>query len=123
MSRCRLHRHLFWGLGFVLLMSTCVSAQSPFTELTDVPLMDGMKELPDDWMQFDVPAGHILQTRTQIKRYSKDQVRRFYQTTLPAVGWIYDEKDDVFARESDVLTIGFEQKGDLLFVLFEIKTK
>ena len=85
--------------------------------------MEGMVESADDWMQFDTPEGHILQTRAQIKGQTEADVRQFYQITLPEVGWIYDKKNDVFSRDGDVLTLSFVTDQDDVLVLFEIKTK
>lgn len=120
MYRCRIRR-ILWAF-LLLFVPLGVKAQS-FTELTDIPFMDGMVENVDDWMQFDTPEGHILQTRAQIKGQSKTDVVDFYRETLPAVGWIYNEKLGTFARDEDVLTVTFEQNGNDFFVLFEIKTK
>ena len=85
--------------------------------------MDEMIEGVDDWVQFDTPEGHILQTRAQIKGQTESDIRQFYQITLPEVGWIYDEKNDVFSRDGDILTLSFTSDKDNIFVLFEIKTK
>ena len=120
MYRYRLHS-LLLAVAFVLA-STGLQAQS-FTELTDIPFMDGMTEITDDWMQFDSPEGHILQTRAKITGKSKTDVIDFYRETLPAVGWMYDEKAGSFTRDGDILTVTFERNGNDFFAFFEIKTK
>jgi len=120
MSRCR---HLSFILSLFIMMPTISLAQSSFTELTDVPFMEGMVEGADDWVQFDTPEGHILQTRAQISGKTVKDIRRFYQDTLPEVGWVYDREGDFFSRDGDVLTLNFVSEKDNISVLFEIKTK
>ena len=119
---CRCQRHRLLLVALFLWMPAVLKAQS-FSELTDIPFMDGMVESADDWMQFDSPEGHILQTRVQIKGQTKEDVIDFYRETLPAVGWMYDRSAGYFTRDNDVLTLTFERDGNDFFALFEIKTK
>ena len=121
MSRCQSCKFLL--IALLLCLSAISARAQSFTELTDIPFMDGMVESTDDWMQFDSPEGHILQTRAKIKGKSKTDVIDFYRETLPAVGWMYDKDSGCFTRDEDVLTVSFERNGDDFFALFEIKTK
>ena len=118
MFQCRNYKFLL----LALLMPMAVQAQS-FTELTDIPFMDGRVESTDDWVQFDSPEGHIIQTRAYVNGKDKEDIIDFYRETLPAVGWIYDAKARNFTRDEDILTVTFERDGNKLFTLFEIKTK
>lgn len=78
---------------------------------TDIPLMEGMTPLgDDDNFNFDTPAGQI-QTIITTTSKSPESVRRFYQKTLPALGWVQQE-NDVFTRDGDELILTIDTTVD-----------
>ena len=83
----------------------------------DVPLMDGLAEVPDTRIIFDTPGGRIVDVDTA-GPVSADDVARFYSESLPALGWKLDPSADdaaskyVFRRATEILVITVHGDGD-----------
>ncbi|MFN3700476.1 MAG: hypothetical protein ACK4VI_03025 [Alphaproteobacteria bacterium] len=61
-----------------------------FSALQDVPVMEGMQELPDYTLVFDKPEGRIIETLAVYNTDStadSETIRAFYQSALPQFGW------------------------------------
>lgn len=105
----------------LLLAPASASATDPFVEgLEDVPLMAGLAALPDRSVVFDKPAGRIVES------YAAGPVRRadvlrFYDETLPHLGW--SGRGQVFRRDSEVLRLGFEGRDGALVVRFSLSPR
>jgi hypothetical protein len=86
-----------------------------FSALQDVPVMEGMQELPDYTLVFDKPEGRIVETLAVYDTVSADdseKIRAFYQSVLPQFGWQRMNRGaesgaqrDFFGRSGETLMI------------------
>tara|TARA_R110000868_G_scaffold19977_3_gene85204 strand:- start:1058 stop:1468 length:411 start_codon:yes stop_codon:yes gene_type:complete len=76
----------------------------------DMPLMEGLRETGEGGIVFDKPNGRIVRTIAE-GRVSVGDVRSFYASTLPQLGWVRLRKLElipdllVFDRETERLEI------------------
>lgn len=98
---------------------TGAQAETFLSTLADVPLMDGLTEAPDLGTVFDKPGGRIVETFAE-GATTRDAVRRYYQETLPELGWRpLDEKSGQLAAK-----FSFERDGERLCIDFtEVRRK
>jgi hypothetical protein len=83
-----------------------VGAESAFVAgIRDLPLMDGLARVNDAGVQFDKPAGRIVEAFAE-GRVPAPRVRRFYRRTLPQLGWERVDRD-TYAREGEVLELDY----------------
>jgi hypothetical protein len=82
-------------------------------QIADLPLMRGLREVPEAGMTFDKPSGRIVEAFAH-GDVSTAAVRRFYRQTLPQLGWTR-LGTDAFAREGERLTLEYmgASGGDL----------
>ncbi|MCC7273937.1 MAG: hypothetical protein IT561_14800 [Alphaproteobacteria bacterium] len=85
--------------------------------LEDVPLMDGLKPLPDRSVVFDKPDGRIVESYA-MGAVRRADVVRFYDQTLPQLGWA--GRAQAYRREGENLRLGFEGKDGALVVRFSL---
>ena len=92
-------------------------AETPrfFTELSDIPLMPGLYELTDKAMVFDKPEGRIVESAAVSETENAIQIRAFYNSALPQLGWVR-QGDDSYIRGDEVLRLGTDS-GPVLTVL------
>lgn len=93
----------------------------------DVPLMEGLAEIPDTRIIFDTPGGRIVDVDTK-GTVSADDVADFYRESLPALGWKPDQAAGgsayTFRRASEILVItvhGENDGDDALGVRFNLR--
>ena len=101
----------FLGLmafGFGPMKTTAIAAEF-VAGSEDIPVMPGLHLIEDAGMVFDSPIGRIVETVYQTNQ-DRDSVRRFYQETLPALGWV-STSEDTFAREGEMLEVDFFGQG------------
>ena len=117
-----------WFYGFLLILS-CLSvpvlategkAASFFEALYDVPVMPGLKELPDQAMLFDKPDGRIASVVAASSHLGVEEVRRFYLDTLPQLGW-RKTSENQYVRGGDRLTMELSKKPPLTIVHFTLE--
>lgn len=100
---------LILSAAIFLAMSNPVHATEQFFEaIPDVPLMEGLEEMPGEAVIFDKPQGRIVETLARLDTASKEQVNAWYQETLPQLGWSEDE-ENIFEREAEILRLSYEQ--------------
>lgn len=112
-----IHRFMnFWGLFFVLFFAL-TSATPPakandyLSLLGDVPLAEGLAELPDAGIVFDKPQGRIVQiTASHNRLTTRAKLIEFYNDSLPNLGW------QARPPQNSVLT--FERQGEILRLTF-----
>ena len=74
--------------------------------------MNGLNPLRNRDFVFDTPSGRIIEN-TVFGRGKREQVNKFYNTTLPELGW-QRIREQVFKRDGEQLHIEFYgQDGDL----------
>jgi hypothetical protein len=81
------------ALAACLLWPAGVLAQVPaqtqfFSTMSDVPLMDGLTEVPARDAAFDKPEGRIVESSAVADPGVDEQaIGAFYDATLPQLGW------------------------------------
>lgn len=112
---------------FALIISLCFwnNLYAAFVEgLEDVPLMDGLEQIPNDTLSFGNEESRLVDIALKGKKSFKD-VEVFYKNTLLQMGWIYQGKRDntlVFEREGETLEITKDQENPLI-VRLVVKSK
>ena len=82
---------------------------SAFIErLGDVPLMPGLKIVDDAGVDFDAPAGRIVEV-TAAGAVPRAAVLKFYQKSLPPLGWTGGGR--VFQRDGEKLRLELADAG------------
>lgn len=78
----------------------------------DVPLMEGLAEQVETRIVFDTPGGRIVDVEAA-GEVTADQARRYYEASLPALGWRRDaesaEGTMFWRRGAEVLVITIRQ--------------
>lgn len=78
----------------------------------DVPLMPGLKPLPNSDIVFDKPEGRIVEARAE-GATTRARVEAFYAASLPPLGW-KAAGSDRWLRDTEQLRLDFaDQKGKL----------
>ncbi|MGO1119017.1 hypothetical protein ACTL6U_09945 [Rhodovibrionaceae bacterium A322] len=117
----RMGSFLIWGLlvGFLLFSATSLKAQSFFQQLPDLPLMAGLSELTDAGLSFDKPEGRIVEAFAQGPASGgpdAPDVLRFYEQSLPQLGWQAGEDPNTYYREKEKLVLQVEQEQERLLL-------
>jgi hypothetical protein len=105
------------GLAHAAPASTAPPLQY-FSVIQDLPLMPGLQELADQAVVFDQPQGRIVESAALSRGPDQPAIKRFYETTLPALGWRAMSargegiayKGMAYIRENEFLQINFERR-------------
>lgn len=105
-------RYLIFALSFLLISSiSSTKAQGSFFEtLYDIPIMEGLVEIPEEALDFDKPDGRISQAVAYGENLEKGDIQTFYNQTLTQMGWA-QESDGIYLREQEKLLISIEKIG------------
>ena len=87
----------------------------------DVPLMPGLKPLPNSDVVFDKPEGRIVEARAE-GAVSREKVEAFYAASLPALGWKAVGRD-VWQRDAERLRLEFTGSAGKLAVGFTLSPR
>lgn len=102
------------GIVFALALmclAPMAAARSFLSAIGDVPLAEGLQELPDAGFVFDKPQGRIVQlTASHETGVTQQAIRAFYQNSLPNLGWQ--------PRESGPALLTFSRRGEILRLTF-----
>lgn len=102
-----------------LLMGASLAAAGDFLAgFDDLPVMPGLSAVEGAGIVFDTPAGRIIEGYAA-GAVTEDSVRRFYDKTLPQLGWKPVAKNE-FRREGEHLTIDFKGAERALTVRFTL---
>ncbi len=100
------------GLARAVPASTAPPLQY-FSVIQDLPLMPGLRELADQAVVFDQPEGRIVESAALSRGPDQPAIKRFYETTLPALGWrAMSARGEgiAYIREDEFLQINFERR-------------
>lgn len=87
------------------LTGPVAAAEAAFVAGTeDLPLMPGLRQVPDAGMVFETSQGRIVEAYAA-GPVTADQVRAFYGATLPQLGWRPAADGAGFRREGETLRI------------------
>lgn len=102
-----------------VLLTAAVAAGEFLRAIPDLPLMPGLAELQSEGLVFDNPGGRIVEAYAQgmVDGY---QVRRFYEQTLPQLGWQTIEPQ-AWRREGERLDIAVTHEAPYTLVHFTVK--
>ncbi|WP_374442646.1 hypothetical protein [Stella sp.] len=106
--------------ALVLAMAPAAATESFVDGLDDVPLMAGLESLPDRSLVFDKPNGRIVESYAA-GAVRRAEVVRFYEGTLPQLGW--SGRGPTWRREGEVLRLGFEGRDGALVVRFSLSPR
>ncbi len=84
----------------------------------DLPLMPGLREIPEATLIFDKPAGRLVRAMARGES-NPAALWRFYDETLPQLGW-RRLATGYFVRDGEGLRITVENNGTTLTVRFAI---
>lgn len=93
--------------------------------MDDVPLMAGLTERPTVGVDFETPAGRIVEAEAgspPTAGLTPARVEHFYEATLAALGW-RAVGGGRFTREDEILTIVTSTGRDGLRVRFSLRPK
>lgn len=100
--RARWLFRLALALAVMLIALECPVAQTVFfSNVEDLPLMSGLREVVDDGLVFDKPEGRIVEA-IAIGAVSREVIAAFYTAALPELGW-EQKGSDTFSRAGEVL--------------------
>lgn len=103
----------------LLLLARSPAAADEFVAGTeDVPLMPGLKPLPNSDIVFDKPEGRIVEARAE-GTTTRSKVEAFYAASLPPLGWKVAGRD-AWQRDAERLTLDFAGPSGRLAVGFTI---
>lgn len=75
----------------------------------DIPLMDGLKQIDSADISFGNEETRFIEAQLLASiEYTFADIQKFYQETLPQLGWISKEENmnvSIFHRENDILEI------------------
>ena len=101
------------------LFSNVFAGGKFITGFSDLPIMPGMRELPDADVSFDTTSGRIVIALVRTDRKA-NSVMVFYDRVLGQLGW-KKKSSRVFIRDEESLTLDFINDGDSLIVRFSIE--
>jgi hypothetical protein len=86
-----------------------------FATIPDLPIAPGLRDASDNW-EFSGEGARAIGVSAS-GRADLEQVRIFYQTALPALGWGLSigsggENETVYLRGREQLSLSFIQHGD-----------
>lgn len=104
--------------AFAPLAAAAQSSDSYVEGIPDLPLMPGLKPLPDSGLVFDKPAGRIVEAFAE-GSMTVQSVRDFYTAALPQLGWRRDT-DGAYLREGERLKLDISQDAGVVTVHFRL---
>lgn len=90
-----------------------------FHALNDIPVMNGLRELVDESVNFDKPEGRIISATAVSEHLKPETIRQFYAQTLPQLGWI-GEREGSFIRDREQLRLNIEVKEGVSIARFQV---
>ena len=93
-----------------------------FTEMQDIPLVPGIREVIDQTVTFDKPEGRIVESVAEIESGDSESVTKAYEETLPQLGWA-KISDNLYTREAESLALNFERYEGRNFVRIMVRPK
>ena len=102
-----------------LLLAASPAVADEFVAGTeDVPLMPGLKPMPNSDIVFDKPEGRIVEARAE-GATTRTKVEAFYAASLPSLGWKASGSDR-WLRDAEQLRLDFAEASGKLAVGFTL---
>lgn len=93
-----------------------------FHTLNDVPVMPGLRELPDKSLNFDKPEGRIMAVTAVSDTVKPPAIRSFYAQTLPQLGWSA-QTDGSFVRDQERLKLIIEASEGVSITRLQVEPR
>jgi hypothetical protein len=106
------------GAGAVAAATQAGAADVFLSRLEDLPLAPGLSEDATAGLSFDSAAGRIVEAYAR-GNLTEDQVLRFYQETLPQLGWTADNARQ-YRRSGERLRLDVRRSGQGLVVHYSV---
>ena len=106
------------GVGAVVAATQVGAADVFLSRLEDLPLAPGLSEDATAGLSFDSAAGRIVEAYAR-GNLTEDQVLRFYQETLPQLGWTADNARQ-YRRSGERLRLDVRRSGQGLVVHYSV---
>lgn len=91
-----------------------------FQTLPEIPAPPHVQILPEQAVMYDNESGRVVEvTALLTEKMSNQDVVRYYQTALPAFGWL-KQSDTSYHREHEILTIRFESHAAQRYVMITV---
>lgn len=97
-----------------------IAAQQYVQGTEDLPLYDGFKAAETQNISFDTTNGRIVDATFYSKRAVAEDVRTFYDTTLPQLGW-QKQQYQIYRRDGETLKLTILQEGGKVVLRFIIQ--
>jgi hypothetical protein len=79
-----------------------------FSGLSDIPLMQGLDELPEQGVHFDKPDGRVVEAVALMDSLTEQGVSAYYLNALPQFGWARIAENE-YRRQGEKLRLSFEE--------------
>lgn len=110
------------GLTF---SSQAMSADGFIDGLEDVPVMEGLSQLPNDAISFGNEESRLVEAILVSDNLKFAKVEKFYKDTLPQMGWSFQGKENnslMFYRDRESLEIT-KTESNPLKIRITVKSK
>ena len=108
-------------LPLLVLAAVPLRAEEFVAGTEDVPLMPGLRALPNSDVMFDKPEGRIVEARAE-GATTREKVEAFYAASLPPLGWKPAGRD-VWQRDAERLRLDFAPERGKLGVGFTLSPR
>jgi hypothetical protein len=108
-------------LPLFLLAASPLRAEEFVAGTEDVPLMPGLKPVPNSDLVFDKPEGRIVEARAE-GATTREKVEAFYAASLPPLGWKPAGRN-IWQRDAERLRLDFAGAGNRLAVGFSLSPR
>lgn len=105
-------------VALLLFAAPAVAQDGFFSDVPDLPLMQGLEEVPEQSIVFDKPEGRIVETFA-VGTVTQDAVIAFYRETLPQLGWTA-QGPATYHRGDEQLVLAFTPAREGLIVRFTL---
>ena len=109
-----------------LTFSSSVMAAEGFVDgLEDVPVMEGLSQLPNDAISFGNEESRLVEAILVGEHSNFGKVEKFYKDTLPQMGWSFQGKKNnnlLFYRDRESLEI-IKEESNPLKIRITVKSK
>jgi len=98
--------------AFIIWAASPALAGNFSAAVDDLPIMQGMTEIPNKIVVFDTPAGRIVETTMETQVQTR-QILTYYNQALTSLGWKAQNRSlRGYIRKNEVLMIEIFQKAD-----------
>lgn len=124
--RASARTYLYICVVFFMALPAQAQNQPFFETLYDVPVMQGLEEVPEMAISFDKPNGRIAEAGAVADNLSTPAILSFYKESLSQLGWTLSQgtkNETIYTREDEKLSISIDKLEVSLVVRFTLEPK